>query len=312
MKLKKEIENIIDEWFNIHENFIKKSTSSNYKNILNNHILRDFYTEKFYSLNNKKLQEYILHKIKNGSVKKGELSSKTVKDIIVVLKLILRFSFEQGYLDSFDLTVRYPKEQKYQKPRTIKQKHLELIVDSIKESNDVRTIGILFGLYSGLRIGEVCALKRSDIDLESNMITIRRTLQRIYNKDDKSFLIETTPKTVASNRQVPLSKIIRKYLEHSECKENDYVISKGPRPVEPRVLREVFNRLLLKNNLPHYKFHSLRHTFATKCIEIDIDYKTVSSLMGHKDVTTTLNLYVHPNINHKEKAIRKLTASFSV
>lgn len=120
--------------------------------------------------------------------------------------------------------------------------------------------------------------------------------------------MESTPKTNSSYRVIPLSQELKSLLQTHKQERNNYILSNNQHPVEPRLLRKRFNHILGKNKIMHYKFHSLRHTFATKCIEAKVDYKTISVLLGHSNINTTLNLYVHPNNSQKKKAINKLTA----
>ncbi len=308
--MKKEIynfEELVELWMPYHKQFIKESTYSNYSNILDNHLLRDFRGKKISEFNNHFLQAYVIEKCIKGSVKGEVLSVKTVKDIMVVLKLLLRYSFSWDTIGSFDLNVKYPKIVKSQKPMIITNKDIRKIVKTVYSSKDQRDIGVLFALLAGLRIGEICALRYKDICFQSSLIYINRTLQRIYTKKDKTRIVETTPKTSSSIREIPLSKEIRSFLKPKTMDQESYVLSNSLKPVEPRLLRNRFNHILSMNKLQHYKFHTLRHTFATKCIEIKIDYKTISNLLGHSNINTTLNLYVHPNNSQKKKAINKLT-----
>ena len=245
-------------------------------------------------------------KYKTGSVHNTPLAIKSIKDIMVVLKLSLRYAFSTNKLRSFDLAIKYPKSVNNNGISTLSKTEINRLVKSINKNEDQREIGVLIAILTGLRIGEICALKYSDICFKSNTITVSKTLQRIYTKEHKSKIIESSPKTNSSFRTIPLAPQLKNYL--SKRSDDIYVLSNTLIPVEPRLLRKVFNRLLEQNNMKHYKFHSLRHTFATKCIEAKIDYKTISVLLGHANINTTLNLYVHPSYSQKKKAINKLTA----
>jgi len=300
---------LVDLWMPYHRQFIKESTYSNYSNIVDNHLLKDFHGEKLSIFTNQLLQKYVIDKCNNGSLKRNRLSVKTVKDIMVVFKLLLRYSFTYGLRDSFDLSVRYPKMTQSMKPMIITNKDIRKIVITVSKGEDQKDIGILFSLLSGLRIGEICALRYGDICLQTDSILVSRTLQRIYTKKDKTRIIETSPKTASSIRNIPLSIELKRVLDLKIKNQEFYILSNSTKPVEPRLLRNRFNNILMLNKLPHYKFHALRHTFATKCIEIKIDYKTISTLLGHSNINTTLNLYVHPSHSQKKKAINKLTAS---
>jgi integrase len=297
-----------NEWIEYHRQFIKESTYANYRNIIDNHLLVDFANSTLDNFTSKQLQQYVLTKINCGSVKNMSLSIKTVKDIMVVLKLSIRYAFSHELISSFDLSVKYPKTVTNSQVMIISNRDIKKIVKTTNTSINIKDIGILIGLLTGLRIGEICALKYSDICFKSNTITISRTLQRIYTKKNKTRIMESTPKTNSSYRSIPLSQELKSLLQIHKREGNNYILSNSQSPVEPRLLRKRFNYILIKNKIKHYKFHSLRHTFATKCIEAKIDYKTISVLLGHSNVNTTLNLYVHPNNSQKKKAINKLTA----
>lgn len=299
---------LANKWLNYHSQFIKESTYSNYRNIIDNHLFPDFGDLEIYDFNNSILQQYVIAKHSNGSKINDSLSIKTVKDIMVVLKLTLRYAFKEDNISSFDLSVKYPKITENRSIKTLSKSEISKIISAVQNSADERDIGILFGLLSGMRIGEICALRYSDISFKSNTIEVSRTLQRIYTKNDKTKIIETSPKTNSSFRSIPLSKELKTKLVTKKNSNNNYVLSNSKNPVEPRLLRKRFSSLLNECNIKHYTFHSLRHTFATKCIEAKIDYKTISVLLGHANINTTLNLYVHPNSTQKKRAINKLTA----
>jgi integrase len=300
--------NFSDQWIRYHSQFIKESTYSNYRNIIDNHLAKDFTDFSLEDFSNNVLQNYVLTKYTSGSTNNNSLSIKTVKDIMVVLKLSLRYAFQEQVISSFDLSVKYPKTTMNRTLTTISKFEISKIIDTVKQSTDTRDIGILFGLLSGMRIGEICALKYSDISFKENNINVSRTLQRIYTKKDKTKIIETTPKTNSSFRTIPLSRELKALLSSHSNKTDNYILSDSNIPVEPRLLRKRFNSILKQCKIQHYTFHTLRHTFATKCIEAKIDYKTISVLLGHANISTTLNLYVHPNTTQKKRAINKLTA----
>ena len=93
-------------------------------------------------------------------------------------------------------------------------------------------------------------------------------------------------------------------------KDEYFILTNDTKPTEPRTYRNYYKRLLNKLGIPDIKFHGLRHSFATRCIEANSDYKTVSVILGHSNISTTLNLYVHPNKEQKKKCIDKMLKSF--
>jgi integrase len=298
----------VTEWIQYHRNFIKESTYANYMNIIENHLIKDFNKTILEDFNQPLLQNYTLKKINNGSVAGKSLAIKTVKDIMVVLKLSLRHAFAKEYITSFDLNVKYPSNTSNSKPKSISTDELKKIIQYVQTSDDSRDVGILIALFTGMRIGEICALKYTDISYENSTISVSRTLQRIYTKKIKTKIIESGPKTTSSYRSIPLSTELIKLLTHTNGKNSEaYVLSNSTKPVEPRILRKRFVKALEILDIQHYNFHVLRHTFATKCVEAQIDPKTLSVILGHSNVNTTLNLYVHPSDTQKQKAIDKIS-----
>jgi integrase len=166
-------------------------------------------------------------------------------------------------------------------------------------------------LCSGMRIGEVCALTWDDVDTDNGTIHVRRTIQRIYNIDEglrKTELILDAPKTKNSIREIPMSKDLLRMLKPIKKIVNGsfFVLTNDAKPTEPRTYRTYYKNLMKELGIPALKFHGLRHSFATRCIESKCDYKTVSVLLGHSNISTTLNLYVHPNFEQKKKAIDQM------
>jgi len=181
----------------------------------------------------------------------------------------------------------------------------------LKENFSFKNLGLFICMYSGLRIGEVCGLKWSDFDPSSGTLTINRTVERIYIIDSgkrKSKVVVNTPKTASSMRTIPLNREILKVMKkmYDVVNRSYYITSNSVDPLEPRTYRNHYHSVLKALNIPKIKFHGLRHSFATRCVENQCDYKTVSVLLGHADVSTTLNLYVHPNMEHKKKCIDKI------
>lgn len=176
------------------------------------------------------------------------------------------------------------------------------------------SLGIYISLSTGLRIGEICALKWSDIDVADGTITVQRTIERIYvveGEKKHTELVINTPKTVNSCREIPMSKELLAMVKPMKKVVNGdfYVLTNDDKPTEPRTYRNYYNRLMEKLDIPKLKYHGLRHSFATRCIEAGCDYKTVSVLLGHSNISTTLNLYVHPNMEQKKRCINKMLKS---
>lgn len=190
------------------------------------------------------------------------------------------------------------------------------ILDYIKEHFTFYSLGIYISLTAGLRIGEVCGLKWEDIDCDRGVLSVRRTVERIYVLNgEKNFtkIVLSEPKTTNARRDVPICKELMSMMKPLKkvVNENFYVLTNAAKPTEPRTYRNFFYRLMEELGMPHIRYHDLRHTFATRCIESKCDYKTVSVLLGHADIATTLNMYVHPDETQKRNVVNKVFRTLS-
>lgn len=168
---------------------------------------------------------------------------------------------------------------------------------------DSYNIALLLCLYTGLRLGELCALKWTDLDLKNMSMTVNRTVQRIAVQGHmtRTILLEAAPKSDSSRRIIPLTAEIIELL--TRLTENQPYVFGGSKPLEPRTMQYRYKKLLKKVDVDDRNFHILRHTFATNCIENGMDVKALSEILGHSDVKITLNRYVHPTLESKRKQL---------
>lgn len=301
-------EELANQWLEYKKDYVKESTFANYANIIYNHLIPDFKGLYLYDINHNLLQKYILDKLKKGGLKiNSSLSEKTVKDIMMVLKCTIRYAMNQGVIDLIDLNFIYPKANKKKKIYILTKREQKKITEYILKNTTPKSIGVLISLYTGMRIGEICALKWSDIDFKNNTIHINKTLQRVYLKRNNncatSNIVISSPKTLNSNRDIPINKEFADIIKQFKTNNNHYILTSSVNCIEPRAYRKNYYSLLKKAKIKHINFHSLRHTFATNCISLGVDYKIVSELLGHSNINTTLNLYVHPNLSQKKKCM---------
>lgn len=155
----------------------------------------------------------------------------------------------------------------------------------------------------------MCGLTWNDIDFNKNCIYVRRIIERIKQDDGKSKAVILEPKTQKSKRKIPMSKELSeklKYMSKFYEKEAYVITGKIDKYTEPTIYEELYKRKLDKLNIEYKKFHCLRHTFATKCVELGMPVKDLSIILGHSSVTTTLNIYVHPTLKDSVKYLNKL------
>ncbi len=297
------------KWMQDKKDYVKESTYANYSVVMTNHLLPAFSKYKLQDITNNVVQEQVLLWMKTGRInKKGGLSEKTVKDMIVVLKNCLR-DWSEFTSHSYDeIHIRYPSKVKSQKNHTLSKDEMKYMLEKIFAENNYEALGYAISLYTGMRIGEICALQWKDVDLENKLLHVNKTLQRIYIKDfdggSTSKVIIASPKSQKSVRDIPICSSLFSLLEQLNCDDcENYILTGTKNFIEPRAYRKHYEAFLKRNNIRHINFHGLRHTFATSCIESGADCKVVSELLGHASVNTTLNLYVHPRMEDKRACV---------
>lgn len=304
----------IYEWLLDKKNYIKESTYANYSTNIFNHIIPRLGNYYLKDISHKLIQDFLLDLSKNGNKNSdGGLSEKTIKDIAIIVKGSIKKAINDNLIDYIELSFNYPKTHKEEKIYILTKSEQNKITNYSIENLNNKNLGILISLYSGLRIGEVCSLRWENIDFKKGILTINKTIQRVYIKDkDKNIskVIITTPKTKNANRDIPINNCFLNILRTLKGKNSEYIISGNEKYIEPRTYRKYFEKVLKVNKLKHINFHSLRHTFATNCISAGVDYKTVSELLGHANVNITLNLYVHPRMSQKKKCIDLISKVF--
>lgn len=303
MVTEKNISQIADLWKEEKRQFVKKSTFAAYSLIVETHLQPAF--GNLTAVTEKDVQDFVLQKLNGG------LSQKTIKDMLIVLRMILKFGAKKNYCVYAPIDVIFPTDRERQELEVLSIANQKKIMRFVEENFTFRNLGIFICLSTGIRIGEICALTWDDIDIENGVIHIRKTIQRIYVKENgikKTELLIDTPKTATSMRDIPMIKDLYEILKPlKKVVNNDYfVLTNEATPTEPRTYRNYYKKLLDKLGIPPIKFHGLRHSFATRCIESKCDYKTVSVILGHSNISTTLNLYVHPNYEQKKKCIDKM------
>lgn len=269
--------------------------------VLKTHLLPCFGTMT--NIRESDVQQFIMRKLSDG------LAKKTVKDAVAVLKAIVKYGAKRKIFPFEEWEVNYPTESALRKLQILTLYHQRILMHYLIDNSNFQNIGILLALCTGMRIGEVCALRWEDVDFIHKVICVRCTVGRIYNcKLRLTEKIFSSPKTKDSFREIPVSKQLFSALkEVRKISVSPFVVGNSQQSKEPRAYRDYFTRLLKRLNIPKITFHGLRHTFATRCIESQCDCKTVSTLLGHSNITTTLNLYVHPNINQKKRCIERMT-----
>ena len=303
MTTQKTFAQIVELWKKDKQLYVKKSSYSAYVLLLENHLLPKF--AEVSSIEEEDVQQFVFQKLEQG------LSQKSIKDVLIVLKMVLKFGAKYKWIQYTPFDIQYPTVRENQSIEIFMKIHQKKLMYYIQEHFTFRNLGVYICLCSGMRIGEICALTWEDIDTDNGIINIRKTIQRIYIIEDgkrRTELLLDTPKTKNSIREVPMGRDLLRMLKPFKKIVNPlfYVLTNDAKPTEPRTYRSYYKNLMKQLEIPEIKFHGLRHSFATRCIESKCDYKTVSVLLGHSNISTTLNLYVHPNMEQKKKAIDQM------
>lgn len=303
MKKKNQFKSVVELWQADKQQFVKKSTFAAYSLLIANHLLPAF--SEANDIYEEDVQQFVFKKLNEG------LSQKSVKDILIVLKMILRYGAKHNLMEHRQIEIRFPTERERQEVEVLSKTNQRKIMEFVKNNFTFQNLGIYICLSAGLRIGEVCALTWNDIDAEQGVIYVNKTIQRIYlvgEIEKRTEVIIDTPKSKNSIREIPMTKELLRMVKPLKKVVNSsfFVLTNSAAPTEPRTYRNYYKRLMKQLDIPALKFHGLRHSFATRCIESNCDYKTVSVLLGHSNISTTLNLYVHPNMEQKKRCIEQM------
>lgn len=305
----KSFREVLQLWENVNHVKHKGATKTKYSYMIEKHIIPKLGNIPISSINSLILNDFVENKLKSGRLDgKGGLSSAYVRSMMIIISSALQYAANEGMCPPLKSTVFKPPIEN--KVHTIlekqEQERLEMFLTT--DINETK-VGILLSLNCGLRIGEVCALKWEDIDLENKVIHIKSTIARV-KKDETAngtILIIDTPKTKSSLRDVPLHSQMMAILRKEKDKAiYPFVVSNSDSFVSPRTYEYRFHRILEQCGINSVNYHALRHTFATRCILAGMDVKSLSEILGHSNVSITLNTYVHPSMEMKLQQIEKL------
>ena len=296
---------------------IKQSSYETYSQWIWNHLIPYFGEMECKKITRQAIQAFIFDMTTHGRLDcDGGLSCRTIKGMVTVLRSILGFA-QEYYITELDTTcfskLSYPKTAQKQRFHIFSAEEQKAIQNYITDNLSYQSFGILFALQTGVRIGELCALQYGDIDLCKKTVHITKTLQRVPYKREKmnsSKVIISTPKSDTSIRLIPMaSRLFQIMMKLKYQSDKCYIITGTEKYTEPRGYYYQYQKLLQNACVNYANFHTIRHTFATRCIESGADCKTVSEILGHASVKTTLDLYMHPQLEQKRLCIEKMNAS---
>jgi len=289
---------------------VKESTFVKYHVIIENHLLPALGKVNVEDMTHELIEDFSI-RLMRGEGKNGRpLAPRTVSDILCVLRSILRFARRSGAIipcDGSSVRIRRPAVE----IRVLTRHEQEILCAYLYNNISPRNIGILLSLFAGLRVGEICALRWEDIALGERLLYVRHTMQRIQNLEPegpRTRVVITDPKSITSSRMIPLPEDLAHLIETLPGEHRGFFLTgREDRYDEPRVMQYHFCRAMERCGLPYANYHALRHTFATRCVELGFDVKCLSELLGHSTVSMTMDRYVHPSLDHKREHMQRLS-----
>ncbi len=291
-------------WLQLNKRGIKESTYIKYRTILDKHIHPILGNYGIDEITSDMIGEFTAQLLK-------KLSPVSVKTILVITNAVLTYARSCDQITENPVVMVYPKVEK-KEMRILSSEEQNRFVKYLLKDMDCCKFGVLLTLLTGMRIGELCALKWNDIDFQTKTLHIRHTMQRLQNLnedfDSKTRICIGSPKTATSLRVIPLTdpliELCRKFREeHSDT----YILTSAASYMEPRTLQYRMRKYMKDCGLEGVHFHTLRHTFATRCVEVGFEIKSLSEILGHANTSITLNQYVHSSLEWKRSNMNKLS-----
>lgn len=297
------VKKLFTEWLSAKLTHTKASTYANYAFKVEKHLIPAFGSLRIEKLTPNKVYDFIVDKRNKG------LSNKYISDLIIALKNMTRYASRVHRCVNLIVDVELPKEEKHELDLYNKSEQSRL-KSALLNNMDITKLSVMLALYTGVRIGELCGLKWSDIDFSTKTVHIYHTVQRIRtnSKANRTELIVSAPKSQSSVRTIPLPDFIIDMLKaFKPSNTNLFIVTMSNKLPDPRTMQYRFKALLTSVGLRKLNFHSLRHMFATNCIELGFDVKTLSEILGHSSVEITLNRYVHSSMERKRQCMDMLS-----
>ena len=303
------VKELFDIWLNKYCKLSIKIRSFNkYEAVINLHINPELGDYEITDITSNILQDFIADKLSKGNIKtKKPLSVNTVFGIVSVLKQGFKFALIQELIiKDPTVSIKLPQAQE-KEVEALTREEQKIIEEYCLKSSKQNYLGIIICLYTGIRLGELLALTWDNIDFENKLLYIKNT-SYTSKVNGKNTIIIDKPKTKKSNRIIPIPDKLLVLLEMQKSASlSSYVIStKQNKIVETRSYQRTFESILSKCKIKHYNFHCLRHTFVTRALELGMDIKTLSEILGHTNVATTLNRYAHSLLDYKKQEMNKI------
>lgn len=284
---------------------LKGATLYRYHYLIHGHILPTLGNKRLSDITGPVINAFLADKQSNGRLDgKGGLSGAYVRSIMLVISAVIQFAVDERLCPPLQSQICKPSLVRRELP-ILEDADRQRLESVLLADTDSTKLGVLISLYTGLRIGEICALTWDDIDLDKNVIYVRHTVARVRCPESgTSRLVIDRPKTLSSLRCIPICSRLRTVLVGQA--RSGFVVSDAEDFLNPRTLEYRYHRLLGTSGVPQVNYHALRHTFATRCIASGVDVKSLSEILGHSNVSTTLGTYVHSSMEQKRTQLEKL------
>lgn len=303
---------LLDEWLCSSKLNVKESTYVRYVHLIQTHIKPHLGAWTLSQLTTRIVESFIATQLKSGRLDgKGGLSPKTVTDILTVIKSTVAYAEYNNYPVFCNLK-KLSVKKKDREMRVLTPVEQAALLETLTNQMDFCKFGVLLSLYTGIRIGELCALKWEDLCLKESLLKVRKTMQRIQDTTigarHKTKIVITEPKSRKSIREIPLPLFIADMAQQFSGADQAFVLTGNSEHfMEPRTMQNRFHAYAAESGIGKVNFHALRHTFATRCVEVGFEIKSLSEILGHANVNITLNRYIHSSIALKCSNMNKLT-----
>jgi len=300
---------VLNLWMDNNRARLKGGTINKYQNLIDTHIMPELGQTKINELSATRINTFLNEKISRGRVDgSGGLSASYVRSIMLVINAAIKYAVSEQLCSPLKTPICKPSADKTELSilSAEEQKKLEA---SLLNNFDLTGAGIYISLHTGLRIGEVCSLTWNDIDMNKRVIHVRHTVARIRSSSSAGFtiLVIDTPKTKASKRDIPISStLLPILLKLKTLSSKGFLLTGTNEFIKPRTFEYRYHKILDDCGITSVNYHALRHTFATRCVEAGVDIKSLSEILGHGNVSVTLNTYVHSSLELKRKQLEKL------
>lgn len=300
---------VLNLWMDNNRARLKGGTINKYQNLIDTHIMPELGLTKVNELSATRINTFLDEKISRGRVDgSGGLSASYVRSIMLVINAAIKYAVSEQLCSPLKTPICKPSVDKTELSilSSEEQKKLET---SLLNNFDLTGAGIYISLHTGLRIGEVCSLAWNDIDMNKRVIHVRHTVARIRsgNSGGSTILIIDTPKTKASKRDIPISStLLPILLKLKTLSSKGFLLTGTSEFIKPRTFEYRYHKILDDCGIASVNYHALRHTFATRCVEAGVDIKSLREILGHGNVSVTLNTYVHSSLEMKRNQLEKL------